>query len=212
MNYIDITPTISKKTAVFPGDVPFSRKVSLNHEPGTPICLSSITTTLHLGAHTDAPSHYDPSGEPIHSRSLQPYMGKCQVVDLSKLSLKNTRISFSHWNNRSVTSPRILFKTHTFPDHNSWNDDFASFDPKLIEYFASKKVELIGIDTPSIDPPGDKILPAHKMVYAHNLSVLEGIILGNVDEGEYKLIALPLPIQDADASPVRAILITGDFK
>ena len=39
------------------------------------------------------------------------------------------------------------------------------------------------------------------------MSILEGIVLDHVSPGSYELIALPLKIKDADASPVRAILL-----
>ena len=69
------------------------------------------------------------------------------------------------------------------------------------------RIRLLGIDTPSIDPSDSKALPAHKAISENDLAILEGIVLDNVDPGVYNLIALPLPLVDADASPVRAVLI-----
>ena len=39
-----------------------------------------------------------------------------------------------------------------------------------------------------------------------DMRVLEGLVLDGVPPGRYELIALPLPIVGADASPVRAVL------
>ena len=63
MFYIDISPKINSDLAVFPGDVPFQRKIALNINQGDHLTLSSIETTLHIGAHADAPSHYHAQGE-----------------------------------------------------------------------------------------------------------------------------------------------------
>jgi arylformamidase len=102
---------------------------------------------------------------------------------------------------------RILFKTNSFPDPNSWNSDFVALSSDLINYLATKNIILVGIDTPSVDLAEDKKLESHKAIFKNNISILEGIVLSHVDEGIYQLIALPLKIAGADATPVRAILI-----
>jgi arylformamidase len=38
------------------------------------------------------------------------------------------------------------------------------------------------------------------------MRVLENLVLDDVDGGDYELIALPLRLTNADASPVRAVL------
>jgi arylformamidase len=65
----------------------------------------------------------------------------------------------------------------------------------------------VGIDTPSIDLCHDKVLHTHLAVARHDLAVLEGLVLDHVPEGRYTLIALPLRLEGADASPVRAALL-----
>ena len=41
---------------------------------------------------------------------------------------------------------------------------------------------------------------------ARGLRVLENLVLDDVEAGDYELIALPLKLVEADASPVRAVL------
>ena len=95
----------------------------------------------------------------------------------------------------------------SFPDPNQWNGDFNSLSPELIEHLSALNVVTVGIDTPSVDPADSKGLESHQALYRHDLAVLEGIILDRVEPGLYTLVALPLPLKDADASPVRAILL-----
>ena len=201
---IDISPLLSADIAVWPGDVPFTRNENLRISDGSNIDLSSINTTVHLGAHTDAPSHYLAEGEGIGDRDLSYYYGDAQVmrVDVGR----GERIRQSHLTG-PVHAPRILFRTGTYPDPNQFNTDFASLSPSLIEWLAQEGVRLVGIDTPSIDPVDSKDLPSHGMVAAHNLAILEGIILDQVEDGVYTLMALPLRLAGADASPVRAVLL-----
>ena len=204
MKLIDISPVIGPSIAVWPGDVPFQRKETLSIASGANIDLSSIHTTVHLGAHTDAPSHYVASGEGIGDRDLSFYYGAAQVISVDVG--RSERILQSHLK-VSIQAPRVLFRTGTYPDPNAFNTDFASLSPALIEWLANEGVRMVGIDTPSIDPADSKDLPSHAMVAAHDLAILEGIVLEDVQDGLYTLIALPLRLEGADASPVRAVLV-----
>ena len=106
-----------------------------------------------------------------------------------------------------INSPRVLLKTGSFPNPNQWNNDFNALSKSLVESLVEKGVKLIGIDTPSVDLADDKELECHNLIYENDLAILEGIILSHVEPGHYQLIALPLNLEGADASPVRAILI-----
>lgn len=206
MEIIDITPTINSRLAVFPGDTPFREDFVMSTDQGQHLTLSKITTTVHLGAHTDAPNHYAPRSPGIEARTLEYYLGKAQVIEV--LLPRGSRIQVKDLKNKPIQAPRVLLKTKSFPDPYNWNDDFNSLSAELVHYFHEKKVILVGIDTPSIDPATDKTLESHLAVHCHDMAILEGIVLDHVKEGLYELIALPLKIEGADASPVRAILRT----
>jgi arylformamidase len=203
MKIWDISPLITKDLAVFPGDVPFSRNVSMDF-PANHLALSSITTTLHLGAHVDAANHYHKDGQGVDRRALERYLGKCQVIYVTVA--RGERIKPEHIKEK-IEAPRVLFHTGSFPDPNQWNNDFCSLSPELIEWLADQRVFTVGIDTPSVDPADSKALESHQALYRRDLAVLEGIILDQVSPGIYTLVALPLRLKDADASPVRAILL-----
>jgi arylformamidase len=78
--------------------------------------------------------------------------------------------------------------------------------PELLDALAARGVRLIGIDTPSIDPADSHALPAHQAARRHGLVVLENLLLTAPPPGPYELIALPLRLTTAEASPVRAVL------
>ncbi len=203
----DITPTLSPRIGVFPGDKAFEQNVVLEISKGHNIGLSWMTASMHAGAHADAPNHYMPGGVGIHERDLTRYLGRCLVLHAK--ALRGERVSKHHLGGRlSVDgATRVLIQTGSFPNPDQWNSDFNSYDPSLIEEWAIAGVKTIGIDTPSIDPETSKDLPSHTMVAKYDLSILEGLVLTDVPEGFYTLIALPLKIENADAAPVRAILI-----
>lgn len=205
MRYWDITPIISPELAVFPGDTAFSKKILMDYSLGNHLQLSKIETTLHLGAHADSSSHYHPEGDGIDKRELSRFLGNVQVIEVALR--KNERIRLEDIENKKISARRVIFKTNSFPDPNHWNDDFMSLSPELVESLAKKTVLMIGIDTPSVDPMTSKHLESHQALYKNKMAVLEGLVLEGVSEGVYSLIALPLPIKGADASPVRAILL-----
>jgi arylformamidase len=201
---IDISPTLSERLAVWPGDQEFRRKVSLSLAAGDNIGLSSIQSTVHLGAHADAPIHYSQNGQGISDRALAPYLGACQVIRVALP--RGSRIRPEHIED-PIQAPRVLFQTGSYPDPENWNSDFCSLSPELIDFLAQAQVCLVGLDTPSIDPYDDRELRSHQRVAQHDLSVLEGLVLEHVPAGLYSLIALPLKIEGADAAPLRAALL-----
>ncbi len=203
---IDISPLISDRIGVFPGDVPYRRDVSLRIADGANIDLSALHSTLHVGAHADAPNHYIAGGAPIAARPLDLYYGPCQVVRVQ--AARGVRIQPGDLG-VEIEAPRVLFQTATFPDPNTFNEDFASLSPALIDWLAERGVRLVGIDTPSIDPCHDPVLESHQAVARHDMAILEGLVLAHVDPGLYTLVALPLRLEGADASPVRAALIAA---
>lgn len=201
----DLTPKISPELAVFPGDQAFERSVALSFEKGDHLELSSLKATLHLGAHADAPSHYHRDGVSIEKRSLGYYMGQAQVIRVAGLSARE-RVLPSHIPT-AIQAPRVLIDTGSFSDPNRWDPSFNSLSPELLNWLADQNVRLVGIDTPSVDPEDSKQLESHQVLYQRDLAVLEGLLLKDVPEGIYTLLALPLPIVKGDASPVRALLL-----
>jgi arylformamidase len=201
----DLTPPISERLKVWPGDTPLSRQVLCDLKQGANLTLSTLHATVHLGAHADAPSHYGVDAPAIDERNLNYYLGPCQVIRVAVP--RGSRIQTSDlktW----VAAPRLLLATDSYPDPEQFNDDFAALDPNLVEDLHRQGVILVGIDTPSVDPYVSKDLPAHKTFLKYDMAILEGLVLKDVPPGFYELIALPLRLTGFDASPVRAVLRT----
>jgi arylformamidase len=200
----DITPLVTEQLPLWPGSVPLTRRIEVDMRKGSRVTSSTMTATVHLGAHADAPSHYSLNGEAIHERSLDFYLGKCQVIRV-KCS-PNSRIHYSHI--PGINAPRVLFATDSFDYNRKFKTDFAALDPQLIQQLAEFGVMTIGIDTPSVDLYESQNLESHQMALHYNMAILEGLDLTGVPEGLYELVALPLKLKGFDASPVRAILRT----
>ncbi len=134
---------------------------------------------------------------------LDPYLGPCRVIhaiDRGPLVLPEHLAHAA-----AALPPRVLVRTRQ-QALTRWQYDFAAFAPQTLNWLAAQGVRLVGIDTPSVDPATSKTLDAHARLLAHDLRVLENLVLDAVDEGDYELIALPLKLAGACASPVRAVL------
>src|SRR5262245_38936231 len=209
----DISPPLSPRLAVWPGDTPLSREVllevgqltSVDSKMVSNITLSTLRATCHLGAHADAPSHYGRGAAGIDAVRLDLYLGPCQVVRVAVP--RRGRVTPAMLPG-PVTRPRVLLATDTYPDPGDFNEDFAALSPELVTALHGQGVRLVGIDTPSVDPFDSKDLPAHQAFLRHDMAILEGLVLRDVPEGVYELIALPLKLVGFDASPVRAVLRT----
>lgn len=200
----DISPLVSPSIAVFPGDTAFENQYLMSFSAGDHLSLSKIHSTVHLGAHADAPSHYHPDGESIESRNLHFYIGKVQVITVA--TMPGHRIQPNDLK-IPISAERVLFKTNSFPDPNRWNADFMALSVQLIQHLCEFNVCLVGIDTPSVDLADDKILEVHNEIFRSKLAILEGLVLTDIADGIYDLVALPLKLKGAEASPVRAILL-----
>jgi arylformamidase len=202
---IDISPPITPRLAVFPGDTPAGREVLMDMARGDALTLSTLRATVHLGAHADAPSHYGHPARSIDEQDLSIYMGPCQVIRVQ--NARGRRLAPRDIP-AAIHAERLLFATGTFPDPTVFNRDFAAIEPALVDHLADRGVKLIGIDTPSVDTADSKVLVAHHRFLARDVAILEGLVLDAVEPGRYELIALPLRLEGFDASPVRAVLVT----
>ncbi len=199
----DVSPAITDSIAVFPGDTPPTREVLMDMRKGDAITLSTLRSTVHVGTHADAPSHYGADAPTIDKVDLQRYIGPCQVI---RVAASRGALLTPDAISAEITESRVLLATGTYPDPNIFNTDFAALSPKLIDWLAERGVNLVGVDTPSVDPADSKELLAHKAFLKNDIYILEGLVLSDVPEGRYELIALPLKLTGFDASPVRAVL------
>lgn len=200
----DISPPLQKSTPVFPGDTPYQQQWNASIGPGCPVNVSTLTLSPHLGAHADAPLHYDPDGQAIGEVALLPYIGPCRVIHAIGCG------PLIQWHHIAAACtdlpPRVLVRTYVHMPVDHWDAALTAFAPDTIERLAALGVTLIGIDTASIDPADSKTLDSHQVIRRLNLRVLENLVLDDVPAGDYELIALPLKLMTADASPVRAVL------
>ena len=215
----DISPPVFAGSPVFPGDTAYSQQWCATIGPDCPVNVSAITLSPHVGAHADAPLHYDAGGAAIGDVSLDAFLGPCRVIHAINCGPLITWGHIAHAVNavnavsavndshgiHGALPPRVLVRTYAKAPAQ-WDGQLTAYAPDTIERLADLGVLLIGIDTASIDPADSKTLDSHQVIRRRGLRVLENLVLDDVPEGDYELIALPLKLTTADASPVRAVL------
>lgn len=212
MKIWDISQRLHPATPVWPGDVALEEKATWEMGDDAPVNVASVRLSTHTGTHADAPLHYVADGASIANVSLEPYLGACLVVDGRGTSDAVTwddikgEVGERLGKTGTAASLRILIRTFDQFPVDAWRDRFRAIDESVIDGIADLGCILVGTDAPSLDPQNSKALLAHAAVARHGLAILEGLVLDHVDFGTYELIALPLPFENLDASPVRAVL------
>jgi len=200
----DISPPVDALSPVFPGDTPYTQQWAATLTAECPVNVSAIRLSPHVGAHADAPLHYDPQGVAVGALDLNTFLGRCRVIhalDAAPL------ITLGHLQHALSDLPqRVLVRTYRRFPVTQFDTQLTGFTPDCVQHLADRGVLLIGTDSASIDPAGSKTLPSHQVIRQRGLRVLENLLLDDVPEGDYELIALPLKLMSADASPVRAVL------
>jgi arylformamidase len=190
VNIIDISRELFS-AAVYPGDPAPYRDLVRRIELGDACNLSGLYTGCHSATHVDAPRHFIEDGKTIEQLELSRFIGECTVVKAAGI------ITGSDIDEILPTAKNmILFKG----EGNAYLCESAAFA------LTDAGVTLVGTDAPSIED-GDDTFAAHRELLGAEVVILEGLDLSQVEPGDYRLIALPLLLAGAEASPVRAVLI-----
>jgi len=205
---IDISPPLRVGMPVWPGDTAFEAARSWAISAACPVNVSRLVLSTHSGAHADAPLHYSADGGGAETLELSRFLGRARLIDLRGLgSCVEPRHLLPHLGG---APSRILLRTYERAPLEHWDSAFTAIAAASIDCLADAGVQLIGVDTASLDPETSKTLDAHQAVHRRGLSILEGLVFDDVDAGDYELIALPLKLVGLDAAPVRAVLRTLD--
>ncbi|MDD4135264.1 MAG: cyclase family protein, partial [Eubacteriales bacterium] len=160
---------------------------------------------LHTGTHIDAPFHMMASGWTSEKLPLHKFITPCRVLDLTGLEDGITREDLVGYNIQP--GEFLLFKTRNSFDAG-FRDDFIYIKADAAGYLKDQGIKGVGIDALGVErsQPGHE---THLALLGNDIMVLEGLVLGEVPEGQYVLIALPLLIDNADGAPARAVLVEG---
>lgn len=203
----DITRTVTPQTAVWPGDATYAVAPVAAIAKGSAVNLTTITLSPHTGTHADAYFHYELAGAHPAQMPLDAYIGPVRVVTVTRRDGPLVPADFAHAD--LTGAERLLIHSHVSDIADDvWPAEFPYLSVELIEWLAGQGVRLIGLDSPSVDDFTSKDLPCHHALARLGLVNLELVQLRGVPDGAYELVALPLNLDLACGSPVRAVLRT----
>jgi arylformamidase len=212
MKIWDISRTLSKDLAEWPGDEPFHYRLTTEIPKGQTVNLGAITMSVHNGTHADARFHFDPNGESIEKVPLDVYLGRATVVDLAQSFLQSkekhlitTEDLRPNAEDIAATS-RVLVKTGRWSDSTVFPNQIPVIAADVPAWLQKNGVKLLGLDLPSMDEIDSKSLQNHHALARAGIAIVESLDLGGVPPGIYDFAALPLKIAGGDGAPLRAVL------
>jgi len=205
MKLIDITHPLSNATAPWPGDTQFKFEFVCRLRDGASCNVGKFTSGIHSGTHMDAPLHYTDAGVSIDQLDLNILIGPARVFLAAGRDIL-TREIFTGLDGRAT--PRVLLRTNHCDDKTKFPARIPTLAPDVPAWLGEQGVRLIGLDLPSVDQVEDPSMQIHHRLERANIIILENLDLRAAVPGAYELIALPLKIEGAEGSPIRAVLRT----
>lgn len=201
MTWIDISIELSNHVAEWPGDTPFTFETPVTKEMSGSVNIGKVTTSTHIGTHVDAPYHFDNDGDTIDLLDVNRYIGDATVVEIDK-----TQITASDLKTVNIQGSILLIKSNAATDKSIFPEEVPTLTVDAVDYLYELGIKLFGIDVPSVDHVNSKTLEIHHALHAHDIMIIENVVLDDVTSGLYDFIGLPLKIKGADGSPVRAVV------
>lgn len=203
---IDVSRPLFTGAPHWPGDTPTEVAATARMAEGASCNVGRLSLSLHNGTHVDAPYHYVPRGETMEKVPLEIFVGPARVVDARGGGGVTAALFEALSPAEIAAAPRILFRTDAWTDPAVFPSTWPLLEPGLARWLAERGVCLIGVDVPSVDELKSRELPRHHEMDAAGVIILENLDLRAAEPGIYELLALPLAVVGADASPVRAVL------
>ncbi len=210
---IDLTLLISQKLPCFPGSpkpqfIPWSKIKNDGYN------LELLFLSSHSGTHMDAPYHFVENGSKIHEISPNRLLCDDILIKIKKRYnekiTKNYIVSFEKKYGLIPNHSTIVFATGW--QKNLQKPSYFKNNPGLAysagKYLVLKKINLVGIVSPSIDLGYVSKFPIHRLFSKKNILIVENLCnLEKISNVRFKLIVFPLKLKNATGSPVRAVAI-----
>ena len=205
----DISLTLEAGMITYPKDVPYQRILQRSLARGESSNVSQIEMSAHAGTHVDAPLHYLADNYGVDKIPLTHLYGPAWVADCRSAPVVTTEIL------KEKVPPhtqRLLLKTDNSLSLGNnpqapFNPDFVYLTGDAAQLLADQGIFLVGIDYLSIDKSGLTDKSAHHTLLENNITILEGIVLADIEPGPYFLACAPLKMADSDGAPCRTVLI-----
>jgi arylformamidase len=205
----DITLVLHEGMAVYPGDAPPKIRRTASIEQGASLTVSTLELPCHAGTHVDAPGHFLAGGRLLSDYPADAFFGPAIVIDVAG----HHHVTAAALKEQPIAPRRhLLLRTRNSerPRAAAYDLDHACIDSDAVDVLIALRPLSIGFDDYSVDAPAASDLPVHRRLARAGLLVYVGLDLSAIPAGEYTFFGLPLRLDGAEASPVRAVAVRGE--
>ncbi|KJS47415.1 cyclase family protein [Desulfosporosinus sp. BICA1-9] len=180
---------------------------------------ASLTMSIHVGTHVDAPYHFYTDGKTIDRVAPEIFCGQAVIVDLVDkvkndyaITVVDVKDSLVNIGVTNLEGWRLILHTGWSKHYNT--SRYYSHNPhismELAHWLVDSKVPMIGLDFPP-DGIGDELVvpapaPVHQILLKGEVCILENLTaLDELPERKVELICLPIKLVGASGGPARAL-------
>lgn len=211
MKPVDLTLTVSSAIPTFPGS-PKPQFISWSTLKDDGYNLELLFLSSHTGTHMDAPFHFVNNGAKVHEIPVGRFLGDGILIKIRKeknqaITRKDLQL-FESKNGKIAGGSSVFFYTgwQKFLKKYNYFEENPGLSESAASYLASRGVNLVGIDSPSIDRGRDRRFSAHKILSKGDVLIVENLVnLDKISKNPFGFAILPLKLSDATGSPVRAV-------
>jgi arylformamidase len=198
MRIVDLTMTVGPRTPVLQYDPkPEFKQCAFAEKDGWN--SHTLYFHTHLGTHVDAPWHMLPDGKRISDYAIDRFVGEAVLVDVRGQKELDADL-------KDVEAGDIIVLWTGQTKFIGSPEYFNASPPvtmNLAKKIAEKKAGLVAIDAYSVDPPPSTI---HKYFLSRDILIVENLInLDQIKKNRFKVVILPLKLDNLDGAPCRAI-------
>ena len=202
-HWIHITRPMNDRILCWPGRQPPDFSWVKRLDEGHHCNVSTWALNAHTGTHIDAPLHFVEGGESIDRVSPHVLMGSCSVIDHEAMhDTSSVREQVEALRGES----RLLIRSTHSESHETYAEHDALMSAKVAQMLIDSGLQMIGTDRLSVDDSRGSCFALHHLFLGAHCVIIEGLCLADVNPGRYRLLALPLRMEGAEASPARVLL------
>ena len=207
----DISVPVRNGGLVYPGNPAINITAQQAISAGAGANVSRVDFGSHTGTHVDAPKHFFDDGAGVDALRLDLLMGPARLLEFGD---EVRSIGLAELEPHDLTGvTRLLLKTR----NSAWlksgsaefHPDYTYLAPDGAEYLTSLGVRLVGVDYLSVEQFHSGHHRTHRTLLGAGVIIVEGLLLSDVDAGDYELCCLPLRLEGLDGAPARAVLVTN---
>jgi arylformamidase len=205
-SWIDISVAVHEGMPVWPGDPGLHFERTMDQNNGDVCTVTRVGMGAHTGTHMDAPLHFLRGTETIEQMPIEATVGPARVIQIADRTAIHREELVPY---TIQAGERILFRTAN--SERDWgklpfDEDFVFIARDGAEYLAECGVRSVGVDYLSVGGFKQDSVETHVALLGKGIWVMEGLMLGQVEPGNYELVCLPIKWAGAEGAPARAIL------